>query len=345
MSCLYSGVFGSHAVIDGSGIFLPSTRITNSDIYQDMCVSGALQAEPAIDWIQQKTGIRARRRLATESATSDMCCEAGWDALRMGNVPPSAVDCLVIGSNSPDYLLPSTALMVRERMALDHAFVMDLNQFGCSATLFALFLATTFLKSGLYERILVIGADVMSRLSDCRHPNSVFFGDAASAFLVRRRPGNEFGFLSWDLRGQHSMDLCVRAGGSRHPIVADDLSSGANHLYMNGRSVWDLATKGMTESINTALQLVGMRAEDVDLFIFHQANLRLIHHCMSVLNVDPVRAHMVIEETGNTSTASLGLAFNSAFHAGKIGNGAIIVFAAAGAGFFWGASVYKNESI
>jgi 3-oxoacyl-[acyl-carrier-protein] synthase-3 len=344
MACLFSGTLGANVEIVGSGTFLPRCRITNADIYQEMHRGGTTQADPTIDWIEQKTGIRERRRLDTEAATSDMCCDAGREALRVCSVAPTAVDCLIVGTNSPDYLLPSTALIVRERMVLDHAFVLDLNQFGCCATLFGLFLASQSLQAGFYRHALVIGADVMSRLSDPNHANSVFFGDAASSFLLRRRTENGSGFISWDLRGQHSMDLCVAAGGSKRPITSDDLRSGANHLYMNGRSVWDLATKGMIESVTNVLRLAEMAPDDVDLFIFHQANLRMIHHCMSVLNVDPARTHTVIEETGNTSTASLGLAYDSALRSGRIRDGSTIVFAAAGAGFFWGAAVYRVRS-
>jgi 3-oxoacyl-[acyl-carrier-protein] synthase III len=342
MTCLYSGLINSGIEIAGSGAFLPDRRVTNEDIYREMRASGKLSADQTVDWIEQKTGIRERRWLDSETATSDMCCKAGQDALHMCDLPPSDVDCLIIATNSPDYYLPSTALIIRESLGLDHAFVLDLNQFGCCASLFALFLATQSLQAGFYRHVLVIGADVMSRLSDPENANSVFFGDAASAFLLRRGRDSDSGFMAWDLRGQHSMDLCVPAGGSKRPLTPDDLKSGAHRLYMNGRCVWDLATKGMGESVTKVLALTGQRPDDIDVFIFHQANLRLIHHCMSALKVDPIRAHTVIEETGNTSTASLGLAYHSAVCSGKIHPGASVVLAAAGAGFFWGAAIYRS---
>jgi 3-oxoacyl-[acyl-carrier-protein] synthase III len=346
MTTLYSGLSNNSVEIAGTGVFLPDRRITNEDIYQDMRARGQLSADQAAtDWIREKTGIRERRRLDESAATSDMCTHAGMDALAMCNLPPSEVDCLIIGTNSPDYLLPSTALMVRSSLALDRAFVLDLNQYGCCASLFGMFLATHFLQTGLYRNVLVMGADVMSRLSNPSNANSVFFGDAASAFLLR--PGREqgAGFIAWDLRGQHSMDLCVPAGGSKRPLTPDDVCTGAHRVYMNGRGVWDQATKGMTESVANVLALTQMMPEDIGTFIFHQANLRMIHHCMSAINVDVSRAHTVIEDTANTSTASLGLAYNSALRCGKIHPGETVMFAAAGAGFFWGAAAYRNATV
>src|SRR5580704_1216918 len=185
MTTLYSGLSNIGVEIAGSGVFLPSCRITNEDLYREMRARSQPSADrDTSDWIEEKTGIRERRRLDESDATSDMCCHAGVDALGMCNLSPSAVDCLIIGTNSPDFLLPSTALMVRSSMGLDRAFVLDLNQYGCCATLFGLFLATHFLQTGLYRNVLVIGADVMSRLSNPFNANSVFFGDAASAFLL-----------------------------------------------------------------------------------------------------------------------------------------------------------------
>jgi 3-oxoacyl-[acyl-carrier-protein] synthase III len=343
MNTLYSGPCSSGVEIAGSGIFLPDHRVTNQDLYQEMNARGQLSADQlTTDWIEEKTGIRERRRLDGSAATSDMCCHAGLEALAACNLAPSDVDCVIIGTNSPDYLLPSTALMVRSSLGLNRAFVLDLNQYGCCATLFGLFLATHFLQTGWYGNVLVIGADVMSRLSNPLNANSVFFGDAASAFLLRQSSRKDRGFLAWDFQGQHSMDLCVPAGGSRRPLTNGDLDSGAHRLYMNGRGVWNLATKGMTESVTRVLTLAGICPEDVGTFIFHQANLRMIHHCMSGLRVDMSRAHTVIEHTGNTSTASLGLAYDSAFRCGKISAGDAVVFAVAGAGFFWGAAVYRD---
>jgi 3-oxoacyl-[acyl-carrier-protein] synthase-3 len=342
MTTLYSGIPTIAVEIAGSGVFLPDCRITNADIYEEMRVRGQASDRGPTDWIEEKTGIRERRRLDDSAATSDMCSHAGMDALRACNLSPSEVDCLIIGTNSPDFLLPSTALVVRSSMGLDRAFVLDLNQYGCCASLFGLYLASHFLQTGLYRNALVIGADVMSRLSNPFNANSVFFGDAASAFLLRPAKKEGTGFIAWDLRGQHSMDLCVPAGGSKRPLTHDDLGTGAHRLYMNGRGVWDLATKGMTESVTNVLALARLMPEDVGMYIFHQANLRMIHHCMSALKVEASRAHTVIEDTGNTSTASLGLAYNSAVRCGKSRPGETIVFAAAGAGFFWGAAAYRN---
>jgi 3-oxoacyl-[acyl-carrier-protein] synthase-3 len=345
MTTLYSGLSNTGIEIAGSGVFLPDCRITNEDIYQEMRARGQTSSDQvATDWIQEKTGIRARRRLDASAATSDMCRHAGMDALAACNLPPSEVDCLIIGTNTPDFPLPSTALMLRSSMALERAFVLDLNQYGCCASLFGLFLATHFLQTGLYRNVLVIGADVMSRLSNPFNANSVFFGDAASAFLLRPSREQGTGFIAWDLRGKHTMDLCVPAGGSKRPLTSDDIGTGAHRLYMNGRGVWDLATKGMKESVMNVLTLAHMAPEDVETFIFHQANLRLIQECMSGLKLQAARAHTVIEETGNTSTASLGLAYHSALRSGKIHPGENLVFAAAGAGFFWGAALYKNAA-
>lgn len=344
MTTLYSGLSKTGVEIAGSGVFLPDHRISNEDIYREMRARGQATDKGTGDWIAEKTGIRERRKLDDSAATSDMCICASGAALKAGNVSPSDVDCLIIGTNSPDYPLPSTGLMVRDSLGMDHAFVLDLNQYGCSASLFGLFLATNFLQTGLYRNVLVVGADVMSRLSNPSNANYVFFGDAASAFLLRPAREQGTGFIAWDLRGQPSMDLCVPAGGSKRPLTTEDIGTGAHRLYMNGRGVWNHATQGMTESVTNVLALSNQTPEDIGIFIFHQANLRLIHQCMATLKVDVSHTHTVIEETGNTSTASLGLAYHSALNCGKVRPGDMVVFAVAGAGFFWGAAAYRSAS-
>jgi 3-oxoacyl-[acyl-carrier-protein] synthase-3 len=327
---------GRDVAIFASSSYLPDQVIVNESLFPS--------SVPGRDWIYIKTGIRERRRMAASEATSDLCIAAGREVLISSGTAPAQIDALVIGTNTPDYPFPSTALIVAEALGMPDVLTLDLNQYGCPASLFGLFFGAQFFMDAACRNVLVIAAEAMSRIFNPEKPESSFFGDGAGAFLLRRHRSPDAGFLGWDLRGKASMDLAIRNGGSRSPLTLETLAEGGQYLYMNGRAVWDKATTLMRESLQCLLRAKGLDLSSVDLFLFHQANVRMIEFCMSELGLPMELTHCVAEKYGNTSAATLPIVYHDAVLRQKIQPGRTIAFASAGAGFYWGSTLYRHAA-
>jgi 3-oxoacyl-[acyl-carrier-protein] synthase-3 len=227
---------------------------------------------------------------------------------------------------------------------MPEAFALDLNQYGCPASLFGLHFGARFFLDPNCRNVLVIAAEAMSRIANPEKPDSVFFGDGAGAFLLRRHRSPNAGFLAWDLHGKASMDLAIRHGGSRSPLTLATLEQGGQYLYMNGRAVWEKATSLMGASVNAVLQSTGRDLASVDLLLFHQANVRMIEFCMSQLGLPMDKTHCIAEKYANTSAATLPIVYHDAVLEGKLHPGSTITMASAGAGFLWGSTLYRHAA-
>jgi 3-oxoacyl-[acyl-carrier-protein] synthase-3 len=311
----------------GVGSSVPNNLVKNEDL-----ASLGYDAE----WIVQRTGILERRHAAPGAATSDLAAEAARRCIKDADVDPQDIDLLILGTFTPDQLLPATACVVQEELGLS-APAMDL-QVACASFVFALVTGAQFIATGCNRRVLVIGADCNSRVVNPSDQRTFpLFGDAGGAILLA--PGNpDQGLVSyaWGSDGSGADLLCRRMGGSRYPFHESRSNDGLHFLRMEGRPVFKWAIRMLGQTIGDVLRDAQMTLNDVDLVIFHQANVRIINSAVKDLGIDPKRVFNNLDRYGNTSAASIPLALDEAFRQGRIRRGDTILFSGFGAGLAWG---------
>jgi 3-oxoacyl-[acyl-carrier-protein] synthase-3 len=312
----------------GTGISVPRQVVTNADLVTDL--------DTTDEWIRERTGIRERRFLAPGLSTSDMCVEAARHALRGSGVDVSDLDAIILATITPDQLLPSTALIVKEALGAHHAIPIDLNQAACAGGVLGILLGAHLLQNRHFNAVLVIGGETLSRLTNpADRTTRVFFGDAAGAVVLSR--GTEgYGVLSWDMDSSLSHSVEVRAGGASLPTTAETAAAGDHYLRMDGRVVWDEATERLPKSIEQAIALAGVGLDDVSHFVIHQANRNIINEVMRRLGVDVERAGITLDWLGNTGSATVFTVLHGAIASKKIQRDDLLVIAGIGAGFIWG---------
>jgi len=310
----------------------------------DRCVTNAeLESEYGFEpgWVERRTGILERRIVADDEATSDMAVRAAQVAIKKAGVDPSQIDLVVVGTFSPDYLCPSTACIVQDKLGLD-APAMDV-QAACSGFMYALVTAAQFVATGNAKLALVIGADANSRIvppSDQRI--TPLFGDGAGAVLLEAA-GPENGLIRYQLGSDGSgRELLDRpGGGSAMPLSPQQLSAGDQFLRMDGRNVFKWAIQAVTESIRTVLDASAMTVDEIDMFILHQANIRIIDHAVKDLGIPEERVFNNLSRVGNTSAASIPLAMEEAAQAGRVHPGDRVMMCGFGAGLTWGTGIFQ----
>lgn len=317
----------------GTGVHSPATVVTNADLARTL--------DTTDEWIREKLGVRERRFIAPDEWTSDMCVSAATRALDAAGARPDEVDAVVLATISPDQPVPSTALTVAHRIGARRAIPIDLNQAACAAGVLAIPLASHLLQSDTIRTVLVIGADAMSRLTDpTERTTRVIFGDAAGAVVMGRVPAG-YGLLSWDLGTERSMSVGVRAGGAAPPLGPDAAMAGRPFVYMDGRLVWQLATRYLPASIRAAVAQADLTLGDIRLFALHQANRRIITAVMEDLGVPADRASVTVDRLGNTCSASTLTALHDGMTTCGIGRDDLVVVAGIGAGFLWGSLCFR----
>lgn len=319
--------------IIGSGSYVPEHIVTNADLRE------RYGFDP--DWIEQRTGIFARRHAPRDQATSDLAVEAAKRAIDNAGVSAADIDLLVVGTFTPDHLCPSTACLVQEKLGLDvPAF--DLSA-ACSGFVYSLTTASQYIATGNSKLALVIGADCCSRIVNPLDKTiAPLFGDGAGAVLVSRG-STEQGLLSYQLGsdgGGGSLLECS-AAGSRHPVSVDDITAGRQFLHMEGKSVFMWAVRIVEETIRLVLEKSGTRIEDVSLFFLHQANARILDHVVEKLGVPREKVLMQVDRYGNTSAASIPLVLDEARRAGRIQPGDTVLMSGFGAGLTWGTALFR----
>lgn len=323
-----------YAQVAGWGMSVPSRVVTNDDLV-------AMGVKSSDDWIYSRTGIKQRRMVTPGEATSDLAVEAARKALEVANMPPTDLDLIIVATCTPDHLLPATAALVQDRLGAAGAGAMDVNAV-CSGFVYALSLAAGQIESGRSQRVLVIGADAVSVLLDWEdRGTSILFGDGAGALVLEA--GEEPGILSTVVGsdGSGASLLMVRAGGSRQPINNDSLRNGDCHLYMDGKQVFRWATQMMGKAAERAVQESGLAPEDINLFIPHQANMRIIESVAKRLDVPMDKVFTNVSDYGNTSAASIPIALCEAIEQGRVNAGDYVALASFGAGLSWGAAVIR----
>ncbi|MCL6448415.1 MAG: ketoacyl-ACP synthase III [Armatimonadetes bacterium] len=318
------------AGIRGIGVFAPERVLTNRDLEQ--------MVDTDDEWIVNRTGIRERRIVADEMATSDLACLAAERALADAGAASEDLDLIIVATNSPDMLFPATACLVQDRLGARKAGAFDL-QAGCTSFLYALTIANNFIATGYYKYVLVIGAECMSRIINWQDRNTcVLFGDGAGAVVVGEVPAG-YGILSYHLRSEGSGGplIALPAGMSRLPASFETVAKRLHYVHMNGREVFKFAVKVLEEGCLKVLAEANLAREDLDYLIPHQANARIIEAAAKRLRLPMEKVFMNIDRYGNTSSATIPLALFEALAGGNIRDGDNLVMSGFGAGLTWGA--------
>jgi 3-oxoacyl-[acyl-carrier-protein] synthase-3 len=321
----------------GIGSAVPDRVVSNADLARLGC-------DP--DWIVARSGIRERRHAPPEIATSDLAVAAGRGAISHAERNPGDIDLLVLGTFTPDMCIPSTACIVQEGLGLD-APAMDVTA-ACAGFAYSLITAAQFLAAGTSRLPLVIGADTNSRVVD---PEDVktwpLFGDGAGAVLLEATapvaPGREQGLLAFALGsdGRGAGLLACPMSGSRRPVSAEGLARREQFMKMDGRAVFKWAIRLAEENIAAVVARAGLEPEQIDLYVLHQANARIIEGIRTALGIPAEKMFMNLDRYGNTSSGSIPLALDEAWREGRVGPGSTIVICGFGGGLAWGSAVWR----
>lgn len=309
---------------------VPDQVLTNHDL--------ELMMDTDDEWIMARTGIRERRIAEKSDTTASLATKAALRALQGTDVKAKEIDLIIVATSSPEHLFPSTASLVQDRIGATEAGAFDLSA-ACTGFIFAVNMASQAIRTGSLQRALVIGAETLSRLVNWEdRGTAILFGDGAGAFLLEGRdwPG---GVLSCVMRSDGSGGdlLSVPAGGSYMPTSDETLRKKLHTIQMDGREVFRFATRVMASATREAVEHAGLELDDVDLVIPHQANRRIIEAAARGLKLPMERFAMNIDRYGNTSTASIPIAFCEAFDQGRVRSGDRLVLVGFGAGLTWGA--------
>lgn len=318
--------------IKGIGAYAPPKVLTNFDLEKIV--------ETSDEWIFTRTGIRERRIAEPHIATSDLSYMASKIALDNAGLTPDEIDLIIVATVTPDMFFPATACILQNKLSASCPGF-DLSA-GCSGLIYALSVGTQFVANGTYDNVLVVGGETLSKIIDWQDRSTcVLFGDAASAIVLS--PIDSGGFKSFVLGadGSGGSLLEIPAGGSRLPASYETVSQRLHFIKMNGREVFKFAVRIMGEASLEAIEKAGLTPSDIDLFIPHQANIRIIESAAERLNIPKDKVFVNLDKYGNTSSASVGLALYEALLAGKIQRGSKIVMVGFGAGLTWGACVLE----
>jgi 3-oxoacyl-[acyl-carrier-protein] synthase-3 len=318
---------GLEVSITGLGCKVPDRVVTNDELSQ--------YVDTTDEWIVERTGIRERRIAAPEEALSDLAMPACEDALRQAGLQGSDVDLLIVATVTPDMMFPSTAAILADRLGARDAGAYDLSA-GCTGFMYALAQAYGMLAGGLAHRALVVGGDILSRILDWDDRSTlVLFGDGVGAVVLEAVP--EQGFIGFELGadGAGGANLWLPGSGSR---LFDDPEK---YVKMNGREVFKFATRILVQSAEELLDTCGITIEDVDLYIPHQANVRIIDHATRKLGVPSERVVVNVDRYGNTSSGSIPLALADAAADGRLRPGQLVLMTGMGAGLTWGSALMR----
>jgi 3-oxoacyl-[acyl-carrier-protein] synthase-3 len=323
-----------NAVITGWGMYAPSRVMTNDEL--------ATMVDTSDEWIVTRTGIRERRIAAEDETTTTLSVHAARDALAVAGVDASEVDLVIVGTCSPDYPLPATAVLVATELGATRAAGFDL-QAACSGFLYALATASGFIRSGMYRNVVVVGVEVLSRFINWRDRNTcVLFGDGAGAAILQNRPDTH-GLLTacMGADGSKADLLSLPGGGSRCPPTAQSLADGLHYLRMDGKETFKSAVNAMHTAAQEALRRCEVDVAQIKCIIPHQANRRIIDAVGERLGATPEQVFVNLHKYGNTSAASVAIALDEAVSSGRIQRGDLILLLVFGAGLTWGAAVIE----
>jgi len=320
--------------IIGIGSYLPEKILTNADLEK--------LVETSDEWITTRTGIKERRIASEIEATSDLAIKAAEKAISKAKISPDEIDAIIVATVTPDMFFPSTSCLVQKGLKAKNAAAFDISA-ACSGFIYALSIAKDSIKSGTFKTVLVIGSETMSRVTDWQDRNTcVLLGDAAGAVILRKTDSPSdilSSYLGAD--GNYSDLLYMPGGGSREPATYKTIDERKHFLKMEGNKLFKIAVKAMADSAQKAIALAGLTCNDINLFIPHQANIRIIEAVAKHLDISMEKVFLNIHKYGNTSSATTPVALEEAIIEGKVKKGDIVVLVAFGGGLTWGSVVIK----
>ncbi len=319
--------------IVGVGHYVPERVIDNFELEKWFDTSD--------EWITTRTGMKRRHWASEDEATSDLALAAARKALASAKLDAKDIDAFIVCTVYPDYLFPATACIVASKLGAPNKAAFDI-EIACSGFIYGLTVASSLVRSGVYKRILLVGAETLSKLVNREdRGTAILFGDGAGAVVLEASEEDSFLASELGADGSKPQLLLVEAGGSRHPIDAQALETQADRIHMEGREVFKFAVTKMIEATDAALAKAHLTKADVNVLIPHQANKRIIDAAMKYLEMPPEKCVINIEEYGNTSAASVPIALSEAVVDGRVKPGDVIVFVGFGGGLSWGAVVWK----
>lgn len=328
------GITPTHAAITAVGTYVPERILSNAELAKSLDTSD--------EWIVARTGIRERRVGAPGETTSMMGAEAVRRLMAARGIAADEIDAIIVATVTADMLFPATACLIQDQLGLSRAWGFDLSA-ACSGFLFALTAGAQLVSSGAHERVVVVGADLMSAIIDpLDRTTAVLFGDGAGAVLLERAEAG-YGILDFYHRvdGSGRADLMMPAGGSLLPSSIATVTARQHYLKQNGRAVFKFAVTTMVESVQILLQRNGLTPSDVAMVVPHQANQRILDAVGERLGIPHERVASVLAKYGNTTGATLPLALDDVLKQGKVTRGDLVVFTAVGAGFSSGATLVR----
>lgn len=321
------------ARIAGTGSYAPARVLTNADLERMVATSD--------EWIRERTGIRERRIAAAGEACSDLAVQAGRRALTAAGLAAADLDMILVATCTGDYPLPATACLVQHQLGATKAGACDLSA-ACCGFVYALSVADAYVKTGM-RHVLVVGSEVMSAITDWTDRNTcVLFGDGAGAVIVSASDG-ERGVLSTHLRSDGTLCelIMVPGGGSRTPPSEKVITERQQYIKMKGNETFKVAVRTLEEIARTTLSANGLKVEDLDLYVPHQANVRILRAVIERLGLPIDKVLLNLDRYGNTSAASIPIALDEAVREGRIKEGSLVMLGAFGAGLTWASAVIR----
>ncbi|MEZ6233307.1 MAG: beta-ketoacyl-ACP synthase III [Phycisphaerales bacterium] len=330
--------------VSGFGYYLPEGVITNADL--------ARMVDTSDQWIIERTGIRSRHRAASDQATSDLAVHASRRAMEKASVRPMDLDMILVATATPDTPVPATSCLVQRELGAWRSAAMDVGA-GCTGFLYAMHTASCFVRAGAARRVLVVGAETLTRVTDYADRRScILFGDGAGAAVVTspeiavhtpRKPDLRLDLLYTALGadGREAALIDIPSGGSRRPASEQTVRDREHFLRLDGTAVFRQAVRRMAEAAREGLEATGLRPEDIDWILPHQANARIIASVADQVGIDPSRAMLDLAETGNTSAASIPITLGRARDSGSLKDGQRILMLAFGAGLTWAGQIWQ----
>jgi 3-oxoacyl-[acyl-carrier-protein] synthase-3 len=319
--------------IIGTGSFAPEKILTNKDI------------EKLVDtddkWIQERLGIKERHIASENEATSDLASKAGIKAIENSGLKVEDIDLIIVATTTPDRLAPSTAVIVQDKIKAYNAVAFDIAAV-CSGYLYGMSIATQFIASGVYDNVLLIGADTFSKITDWNRRDCVFFGDGAGAAVFSSGEEQE-GFQAFRLYsdGRGKWNWTIPAGGSEIPASVDSLNKGLHYFQMNGKAVYDTAIEVLPKAIRKVLSDTNLTIDNIDYMIPHQPSIKILEKTAEILGLPWEKVMTNMDRYANTSGGTIAILLDEVNRSGKLKKGNVILFAAVGSGWTYGASILK----
>ncbi|MDI6767340.1 MAG: beta-ketoacyl-ACP synthase III [Bacteroidota bacterium] len=323
-----------YAAITAVGHYVPDKILSNADFEK--------MVDTSDEWIRERTGIR-ERRILENGATSDMAAKAVENMLKNRGIGPDEIEIIIVATVTPDMLFPPTACIVQEKIGAKKAWGFDVSA-ACSGFVFALVTGMQFIESGAYKKVVVVGSDKMSSITDYTDRNTcILFGDAAAAVLLEPSTDPNLGILDHRLYcdGSGEKYLHMKGGGSLNPPTHETVDKKWHYMYQDGKAVFKVAVIGMADVSVEIMKRNNLTSDDVDYLVPHQANLRIVEACGKRMGIDPSKVMINIDRYGNTTAATIPLCLSEWWLAGKLKPGSTLILSSFGAGYTWGAILVK----